>query len=107
MTANLNETIITPPGDLVRAFLETKSKENTRLAYRNDLSRFFGVAEDMAWGRIESVTYEDVNAWIVDMERAGLSPSTIERRVAALSAFYNWRFIPAHAGSTRCASCSR
>lgn len=75
--------------DLISLFLLRYDRENTRRAYRLDIEAFFGsdlVSLDLA----RSITFTDVNKYIVRLETDGKSPSTIRRRVASLRGFFSW-----------------
>ena len=80
------------PKQLVAEFLASKSTENTRKSYRNDLQTFFGPLDRMIFGDIERPGYNDINAYVTRLEREGIKPSTIRRRVSVLSSFYRFLF---------------
>jgi len=65
----------------------------TVTSYRSDLTQFathlqqLGVALD-----VSALTLEHARSWVVSMHRAGLSGSTVARRVAALRSFCKYLF---------------
>lgn len=71
------------------AFLQEISSTHTRRAYRVDLSRFFGEAE-VDDHDLETVTTEDIRAFVRVMYEKGRSESTQRRRIAALRRFFDW-----------------
>ena len=83
-------------GEQVAAFLEAQAAEldaaeNTRLAYARDLKDF------EAWlspKRIEllSATQDDIEGYLIDLDRAGLSRSTRARRLSAIKQFFRFAF---------------
>ncbi len=81
---------LSKPGvNLLAAFLHRFDRPQTRRAYRNDLVRFFGTAEiDLDLAR--RATFLHVNEHIARLERDGLRPATIRRRVSAVRGFFDW-----------------
>tara|TARA_R100001086_G_scaffold157865_1_gene84518 strand:+ start:605 stop:1546 length:942 start_codon:yes stop_codon:yes gene_type:complete len=83
-------TVVTLPThatDLVAPFLSAQTSDATRTAYASDLSEFFGttlVTADQA----QSVTIEDVETYRNLLVTAGRRPSTINRKLTSLRAFY-------------------
>lgn len=75
--------------DLVPLFLLRFDRPNTRRAYTQDLTVFFGsdvVTLDMA----RSVSFTHVNEFVESQQLADAAVSTVRRRVAALRAFFAW-----------------
>jgi len=75
-------------------FLQTLGSDNTRRAYRRDLTTFFQRTEDENsedWtDASESVTPSDVNAWVREMAKDGLATSTQRRRISAMKRWFDW-----------------
>ncbi len=78
-----------PGVNLVAAFLHRFDRPQTRRAYENDLSRFFGTV-DVDLDLARRATFLHVNQHIADMEADGLKPSTIKRRISAVRGFFDW-----------------
>lgn len=76
-----------PVGHLIEAWLVTFTSSNTRSAYRRDLELF---VEWLTDGSLDprSVTATDVAAFRDHCAGSGSSPSTTNRRVAAVASFY-------------------
>ncbi len=80
-------TLPHPAHDLLGPFLDAQLRPATQIAYRADLIAFFGthlITEDQA----QTVTVEDVERWRNDLAEAGAKPSTINRKLTSLRAFY-------------------
>lgn len=75
----------------VREFSSTLSA-NTKRAYMTDITTFFGVdsTANITEQMVKSVTVETANIWFDNMVSAGLSNATINRRMNALSKFYQF-----------------
>jgi site-specific recombinase XerD len=78
------------PGDnLLPVYLQRYDREQTRRAYRNDLSQFFGTEEvDLSLAR--EATFLHVNQHLEELEERGLKSSTMRRRLAAVRGFFEW-----------------
>lgn len=75
--------------NLLPAFLQRFDREQTRRAYKSDLSIFFGTdCVDIELAR--RATFLHVNEYISKLENHGHKPSTIKRKVAAIRGFFNW-----------------
>ena len=75
--------------DLVRAWLLSLDSENTRAAYARDFAAW------TAWLAAAGVDLFDarrphVDVWARSMERDGLRPTTVARRLSSLSSFYRY-----------------
>ena len=72
------------------AWLESKRRKsgsaNTVRAYQNDWTQFFTFVEKAPW----NVSSRDAEAWMEHLETDGASHSTINRKLAALSSFYEF-----------------
>ena len=78
------------PIDPAESFLAGQLSPATQRAYRADLCAFFG-GTDLSWvgsDRLLSVTPDEVIAWRNELHAAGLARSTINRKLAAVRAFY-------------------
>lgn len=82
--------------DLIELFLQRFDRENTRLAYRQDLEDFFAfltgttpsevgtVTLDLA----RAVTFVDINRYLSDLEARGLASSSRRRRLASVRGLF-------------------
>lgn len=75
--------------NLIDLYLERFDRANTRSAYRNDLTRFFGT-DDVSLAAAQSVTFVEMNRYVAGLESDGLKASTIKRKIAAVRGFYEW-----------------
>ena len=81
--------IIRPDANLVEAFLDRYDRPQTRKAYGDDLSAFFGSAfADVTM--VRDLSFTDINRHIAEMEKNGYKPATIKRRLAAIRGFFEW-----------------
>ncbi len=85
------EVVLSSQGsiNLLHAFLQRFDREQTRRAYSNDLTQFFGT-DYIDVDLVRQVTFVHLNQHIGDLETAHMKPSTIKRRVAALRGFFDW-----------------
>jgi site-specific recombinase XerD len=78
------------PGDnLLPIYLKRYDRKQTRRAYRNDLSQFFGT-EHVDLARAREATFLHVNRHLEELQERGLKPSTQRRRLAAVRGFFDW-----------------
>jgi len=79
--------------------LERGASANTLSAYRHDLAGYAAFLAERGVTRPDAVAREDVTAWVEVLQRSGLAPATVERRVAAAKSFH--RFLVAESLATR------
>ena len=65
-------------------WLESRRSENTRRAYRGSWAAFLAFADKLPW----EIHKADVARWMDELRKQGLSKSTLQVRVAAISSFY-------------------
>jgi len=67
---------------------ERRYSRHTLTSYRNDLNQF----EDYLQGlvKIEAAEHGHIRGWLIEMVNAGLSPASINRKVASLRSFYKY-----------------
>lgn len=70
-------------------FLQRFDRAQTRRAYRNDISQFFGT-EYVTAPDVQVITFVHVNKHLAALEGDGLKASTIKRKVSALRGFFDW-----------------
>ncbi len=80
MTARTHD----PDLDGFLALLATRRAPRTVEAYRRDLAQL------SAWrqGPVRETTTEELERWLAELRAAGVAPSTVARRVAALRAYF-------------------
>ena len=86
--------------DLVREFLayiqvEKGLAQNSLESYRRDLARLELWAES-AGKRAEELSRTDLRAWIAELSRAGLAPSSVSRAVSAARGFFRFLMLDGH-----------
>ena len=73
---------------------EKRTSEHTVLAYQTDLLQFESyLNQDTQEGEyfgIGEATYQDIRAWLIYMIDTGLSPRSVNRKIATLSTFYKF-----------------
>lgn len=77
----------------VREFVEYLNQEkhsspNTIASYKRDLLKLCGFLEQNGVTEVSQVTETNLNSYILAMETAGLSPSSISRAIASMRAFF-------------------
>lgn len=78
----------------VGSYIDELSKQltkNTKKAYINDIKDFFGIknTKDLTIEMVRNVTVTDANIFAEQLYEKGLSTSTINRKLQALSKFYS------------------
>lgn len=76
-----------PTEQLGRAWLDSLRSENTRAAYGRDLADFVEWCQDLG-GEALAATRPVIDRYRLALEADKLAPSTIARRLAALTSFY-------------------
>lgn len=82
--------------DLIELFLQRFDRENTRLAYRQDLEDFFAFVTGVTppevgpvtLDLVRSITFVDVNRYLGDLEARGLASSSRRRRLASVRGLF-------------------
>ena len=74
---------------LAGAWLASFASDNTRQAYRRDLSDFLGFCFEHEVP-FTSVGRPGIDAYARSVEAAGKSPATVARRLSALASFYGY-----------------
>ncbi|SIS95872.1 integrase/recombinase XerC [Zobellia uliginosa] len=71
--------------------LEKHYSEHTVNAYEKDIGSFIDFcAQRHGSGAIDGVSYSVIRTWVVDLVESGISNRTINRKVAALKAYYKF-----------------
>lgn len=78
----------------IKCFLEIKNSKSkyTALSYERDIKDFFKVEnlEEISLERIRSINIFHVEKYILELQSLGFSSATINRKISAMSALYNW-----------------
>lgn len=69
---------------------ECGASPHTLAAYRADLTRFARWRRTHAPGPLASIGYSALGAYVDDLNRSGLAPSSVCRHIASLSAFFRF-----------------
>jgi integrase/recombinase XerC len=70
---------------------EKKYSENTITAYKKDLNTFHNFCKDEhVINNISKIPYSIIRSWIVNLSDSNLSPLTINRKISALSRYYDF-----------------
>jgi len=70
--------------------VERGASRNTLAAYRRDLRAYCAALAGRGVGDPATATREDVTAFIVELQRKGLAPASVERAVAAVKSFHKF-----------------
>ncbi|HTW65848.1 MAG TPA: tyrosine-type recombinase/integrase [Bryobacteraceae bacterium] len=71
-------------------WLANLTNAKTRRAYKNDVAEFLHFASLKDYAALRSITRAHVIAWRRDLEFRGLEPSSIRRKLAALSSLFDY-----------------
>jgi integrase/recombinase XerD len=71
-------------------WLANITNAKTRRAYRSDVRVFIAYAGLDNYGELRSIARSHIIAWRKDMEQRALSPSTIRRKLSALSSLFDY-----------------
>ncbi len=70
---------------------EKKYSKNTITAYKKDLNTFHNFCKDEhGINNISKIPYSIIRSWIVNLSDSNLSPLTINRKISALSRYYDF-----------------
>lgn len=75
--------------DLLPVYLLRFDREQTRRAYRNDITRLFE-SEFVTLRMARELTFVHLNAYVQQLQSDGLKSSTLRRKVSAIRGFYSW-----------------
>lgn len=67
-----------------------QASDNTVRAYERDLNKLTEYLEKHGITDITAVTETTLNSYMLELERKGLTPSTVSRKVASVRAFYRY-----------------
>ena len=67
-----------------------KSSSNTADSYRRDLNHMADLLVESGINSFDRVTYTNINAYILYMEKTGKSPSTIVRNISSMKTFFRF-----------------
>ncbi|MDP2182470.1 MAG: site-specific tyrosine recombinase XerD [Actinomycetota bacterium] len=70
--------------------VERGASPHTVDAYRRDLAGYMDALDARGVADVDAVTRDDIIAYLVRLHEAGLAPSTVERRVAAVKSFHKF-----------------
>lgn len=75
--------------DLLPVYLLRFDRAQTRRAYENDLSQFFG-SKFLTLRMARSISFVEVNAYLQALQQDGMKPATIRRKVSSIRGFFDW-----------------
>jgi integrase/recombinase XerD len=95
ITVNRNGMTPAQFGDLAEVppeieWLANLTNPKTRRAYKNDVEEFVGFTGLRGVAELRGVTRAHVIAWRKDLEQRALAPSSIRRKLSALSALFDY-----------------
>jgi site-specific recombinase XerD len=71
-------------------WLANLTNPKTRRAYKNDVEEFIAFAGLRGFAELRGITRAHVIAWRKDLEKRALAPSSIRRKLSALSALFDY-----------------
>ena len=69
---------------------EKQTSENTEVSYERDLKKMILYLTIHGVDRIDAVTPEVLNSYVIELEQSGLKPATVSRSVASMKAFFHY-----------------
>lgn len=69
-----------------------RTSKNTELSYERDLKKMNLYLKGQGILKVDSITYTNLNSYILFLEKKGFAVSTISRNIASLKAFFNYLF---------------
>ena len=69
---------------------EKQTSENTELSYERDLKKMSLYLTELGVNRVDAVTPEVLNSYIIEQEQSGLKPATVSRSIASMKAFFHY-----------------
>ena len=69
---------------------EKQTSENTEVSYERDLKKMTLYLTAHGVDRIDAVTPEVLNSYVIELEQSGLKPATVSRNVASMKAFFHY-----------------
>ncbi|MCI8597880.1 MAG: site-specific integrase, partial [Lachnospiraceae bacterium] len=65
-----------------------KTSKNTELSYQRDLVKMMRFLQEQKIEKAVYVTETNLNSYILDLEKNGMSAATVSRNIASMKAFY-------------------
>ncbi len=65
-----------------------KTSHNTELSYQRDLVKMMRSLKTQKIDRVEDVTETNLNSYILELEKKGMSAATVSRSIASMKGFY-------------------
>ena len=69
---------------------EKQTSENTELSYERDLKKMSLYLTEHGVNRVDAVTLEVLNSYIIEKEQSGLKPATVSRSIASMKSFFHY-----------------
>ena len=69
---------------------EKQTSENTEVSYERDLKKMSLYLTELGVNRVDAVTPEVLNSYIIEQEQSGLKPATVSRSTASMKAFFHY-----------------
>lgn len=70
-----------------------KTTLNTELSYQRDLKKMAAYFDAQGITEVSKITYTNLNAYVLYLEKKGFAVSTISRNIASIKAFYHYLVI--------------
>ena len=69
---------------------EKQTSENTEVSYERDLKKMSLYLTAHGVDRVDAVTPEILNSYVIELEQSGLKPATVSRSIASMKAFFHF-----------------
>ena len=70
-----------------------KVSQNTKQSYRRDLVKMINFMEKHGIEDVTAITVTNINAYILNLEKDGMSPATISRNIASMKAYFHYLLV--------------
>lgn len=70
-----------------------KVSQNTKQSYRRDLIKMKNFMEKHGIEDVKNITVTNINAYILALEKDGMSPATISRNIASMKAYFHFMLV--------------
>lgn len=69
---------------------EKQTSENTEVSYERDLTKMSIYLKEHGVDEVKSITADNLNTYVIYLEKSGLKPATVSRSIASMKAFFHY-----------------
>lgn len=82
---------------------QKRFSNHTVQAYKTDLYQFlFYINQDSTSVNLNSVTRNDIRAWVIHLSNNDIAPKSIRRKIASLNTLFKWALVHQHVNANPC-----